>query len=75
MLMNDNQYLSIVEEIKTKIQTARHTAMIGVNHELIMLYYNIGRTINEHKYCISRRNRILRKELEIYGSICRRISD
>ncbi len=49
MLMNDNQYLSIVEEIKTKIQTARHTAMIGVNHELIMLYYNIGRTINEHK--------------------------
>ena len=29
MLMNDNHYLSIVEEIKTKIQTARHTAMKG----------------------------------------------
>lgn len=34
MLLNDNQYLSVVEEIKDKIQTARYTVAVGVNSEL-----------------------------------------
>ena len=49
MLLNDNQYLSVVEEIKSKIQTARYKATVAVNSELILLYHGIGKTINEHK--------------------------
>lgn len=49
MLLNDNQYLSVVEEIKNQIQTARYKATVAVNSELILLYHSIGITINEHK--------------------------
>ncbi len=49
MLLNDNQYLSVVEEIKSKIQSARYKATVAVNNEMILLYYSIGKTINEHK--------------------------
>ena len=49
MLMNDNQYLSIIENIKTKIGNAQFKAAVSVNRELIMLYYNIGLIINENK--------------------------
>lgn len=49
MLLNDNQYLSVVEEIKNKIQSARYKATIAVNSELVLLYHSIGNTINEHK--------------------------
>lgn len=49
MLLNDNQYLSVVEEIKNKIQSARYKATVAVNSELVLLYHGIGQTINEHK--------------------------
>jgi len=49
MLMNDNQYLSIVESIKNEIGKSQFKAAISVNRELIMLYYNIGVIINENK--------------------------
>ena len=49
MLLNDNQYIAVVEEIKNKIQAARYKATVEVNRELIMLYYSIGKTINAHK--------------------------
>lgn len=49
MLLNDNQYLSVVEEIKNKIQSARYKATVAVNSELVLLYHSIGKTINEHK--------------------------
>lgn len=49
MLLNDNQYIAVVEDIKNKIQFARYKATVAVNSELILLYYNIGKTINEHK--------------------------
>ena len=39
MLMNDNQYLSIIENIKTKIGNAQFKAAVSVNRELVMLYY------------------------------------
>ena len=47
--MNDNQYLSIIENIKTKIGNAQFKAAVSVNRELVMLYYNIGLIINENK--------------------------
>lgn len=49
MLINDNQYLSIIENIKTEIVNSQFKASLSVNRELVLLYYNIGRIINEHK--------------------------
>lgn len=49
MLMNDNQYLSIIENIKQEINNSQFKAAVSVNRELVMLYYNIGLIINEHK--------------------------
>lgn len=49
MLINDKQYLSVVELIKRQIGNARYKATVEVNRELIMLYYDIGCTVNEHK--------------------------
>lgn len=49
MLLNDDRYLSVVEEIKNKIQSARYKATVAVNNELVLLYHSIGVTINEHK--------------------------
>ncbi len=49
MLLNDNQYIAVVEEIKNKIQSAKYKATVAVNSEMIFLYYEIGETLNEHK--------------------------
>ena len=49
MLINDNQYLSIVKDIKVAINESQFKAAVSVNRELVMLYYNIGLIINEHK--------------------------
>ena len=49
MLMNNNEYLDLVQTIKQEIQQAQYKATLSVNKELIMLYYNIGKIINEHK--------------------------
>ena len=49
MLMNNNDYIKIVENIKGEIREAQYKATLHVNQELIMLYYHIGQVINEHK--------------------------
>ena len=49
MLMNGNEYLTTIESIKTEIKSAQYKAALSVNRELIMLYYHIGKIINEHK--------------------------
>lgn len=49
MLMNNNEYLEIVESIKDEIKGAQYKASVSVNRELTMLYYNIGLIINKHK--------------------------
>ena len=49
MLLNDNEYLKIVEQIKGEIAKAQYKATLSVNRELILLYYNIGKVINENK--------------------------
>lgn len=49
MLLNNNEYIEIIETIKQEIQGAQYKAVVSMNRELIMLYYNIGRIINEHK--------------------------
>ena len=49
MLINDNNYLSVVDTLKSEIQKAQYSAALAVNSELTMLYYRIGKVINEHK--------------------------
>lgn len=49
MLMNDNEYLSLVKSITAEIRGAQYRAVVGVNREMTLLYYNIGREINAHK--------------------------
>lgn len=49
MLINNNEYLELIQSIKSEIQQAQYQATLNVNKELIMLYYNIGKIINEHK--------------------------
>ena len=49
MLMNDNEYFQVLEDIKTRIRVAQYQAIIGANREMIMLYWNTGNYINTHK--------------------------
>ncbi|MGN1053163.1 MAG: YhcG family protein, partial [Candidatus Scatosoma sp.] len=49
MLINDNQYLGVIESIKTEISKAQYGTALHINKELTLLYYHIGSIINEHK--------------------------
>lgn len=49
MLVNNNKYLETIESIKQEIANARYKATASVNKKLIILYYNIGKIINNHK--------------------------
>lgn len=49
MLINDNQYLSVIESIKSEISKAQYNAVLQVNKEMTLLYYHIGKIINAHK--------------------------
>jgi len=48
MLINDTEYFSLIDDIKNKIKTAQHRAVLSVNAELAGLYWSIGADINEH---------------------------
>ena len=45
MLINNNEYFEILNEIKLRIKTAQYRAVLGANAELICLYWSIGKTI------------------------------
>ena len=46
--MIDKHYVSVVESIKEQIRSAKHKAILNANKEMLILYWNIGRIINEH---------------------------
>ncbi|GHV86346.1 hypothetical protein AGMMS50230_19540 [Spirochaetia bacterium] len=48
MLINDDNYFQIVENIKAQIKEAQHKAVLGLNREQIILYWNIGKIIIEN---------------------------
>jgi predicted nuclease of restriction endonuclease-like (RecB) superfamily len=48
MLINNNEYLSVVTDIKTRIKAAQRRVLTSANSELFTLYWNIGRVINEN---------------------------
>lgn len=47
--MNTTEYLSIIENIKHEINAAQYRAALHVNADMLLLYYDIGCVINEHK--------------------------
>jgi len=49
MLINTKEYLRVVDEIKSQIAAAQQRTVWGLNRELIILYWNIGKTINTNK--------------------------
>ncbi len=49
MLLNNSEYIEIVELFKKEIKEAQYKATLNVNRELILLYYNLGKIINKHK--------------------------
>ena len=48
MLINNNDYISVVNDIKTRIRAAQRRVLLAANSELFALYWNIGRVINEY---------------------------
>ena len=47
--MNTAEYLSIIDNIKSEITAAHYRATVHVNADMLLLYYDIGCVINEHK--------------------------
>jgi predicted nuclease of restriction endonuclease-like (RecB) superfamily len=45
MLLNDREYFDILNNIKQKIRDAQYRAVLGVNQEQIILFWNIGKAI------------------------------
>ena len=45
MLINNNEYFEVLDNIKTRIKTAQYKAVLGANRELMELYWNIGKII------------------------------
>ena len=48
MLINNNEYISVVNDVKGRIKTAQRRAMLSANNELFSLYWDIGKIINEN---------------------------
>jgi len=48
MLINNNEYFEILENIKSQIHAAQYKAVLGANVEMLTLYWNIGKVIIEN---------------------------
>ena len=48
MLINSKDYISAVNDIKKQIKTAQRRLLLSANSELFLLYWNIGKVINEY---------------------------
>ena len=48
-IMNIASYVTVLEELKSKIRRAQQKAVLSVNNELIFLYWDIGTTILEQQ--------------------------
>jgi predicted nuclease of restriction endonuclease-like (RecB) superfamily len=48
MLINSNEYISIMNDIKERIRNAQRRVILSANSELFTLNWNIGKTINEN---------------------------
>ncbi len=63
--MIDKSYVTVVESIKEQIRSAQHKAILNANKEMLILYWNIGKVINEHSIWGNKFLRNLSKEISI----------
>ena len=47
MLMNEPEYLAVLEDVKAQIGAARQAAVRSMNTGLVVLYWNVGRLIDD----------------------------
>ena len=45
MLINNDEYFDVLNDIKNRIKTAQYKAVLGASREQILLYWDIGNTI------------------------------
>ena len=45
--IENTAYIEIIDNIKQQIQAAQYKVVLGANRELVVLYWNIGKIINE----------------------------
>ena len=62
-VMIDKSYVAVVEDIKEQIRSAQHRAILNANKEMLILYWNIGKIINENSTWGSKFLRNLSKEI------------
>jgi hypothetical protein len=43
--MNNKEYLTVFEEIKAKIRSARRNALLAVNHEIVVWNFLLSKAI------------------------------
>lgn len=48
MLVNNNDYFKLLDDVKLLIKTAQYKAVLGANKEMIELYWHIGKMIIEN---------------------------
>uniref|UniRef100_UPI0025D8D5D4 DUF1016 N-terminal domain-containing protein n=1 Tax=Thomasclavelia sp. TaxID=3025757 RepID=UPI0025D8D5D4 len=44
----DKSYISVFEDIKQQIKTSQHKAILNANKEMILMYWNIGKIIENN---------------------------
>lgn len=49
MLINSEEYIELLDTVRQKIKSAQYRAMSQANTLMLLLYYDIGVAINEHK--------------------------
>ena len=49
IMLNDENYLQTVNQIKQEIAATRYKAVVQLNQTMMTLYHHIGQIINEHK--------------------------
>ncbi|MDD2594828.1 MAG: DUF1016 N-terminal domain-containing protein [Bacteroidales bacterium] len=48
MMINNNEYFEVLNNIKQQIRNAQYRAVLSVNQEQIILYWNIGKAISQN---------------------------
>lgn len=46
--MIDKSYINVLENIKQQIKTSQHKAILNANKEIILMYWNIGKIIEDN---------------------------
>ena len=62
--LTNEEYKGLLNELKNKIRSARLKAALAVNHEVIGLYWHIGKQIIERQHWGSKLIETLSKDLQ-----------